>query len=251
MPPSFVVDFSALLLLGPDATMLVAAAGAVVHGLTDSEVPHRLRRTLFTAATVVAAAQATGLVHQVSGGTIGNFVWPAQGVPIALAVIAYCVVTSASAELVVPLLTRQPINRSWPASMLRGAPLYLIGASIAVCLVMIVNHRTWEVVPVVVAPLYFVYRAYCAHVIRLDEEHQRRQIDGSLHQGMAVIDSSGVITLWSDGLARMVGCPRERAVGRALAAVPALGKTSLPRLIADALAGGTARTTALFLMGNI
>ena len=155
MPPSFVVDFSALLLLGPDAMMLVATAGALVHGLTDAEVPHRLRRTLFTAATVVAAAQAAGLVHQVSGGTIGNFVWPAQGVPIALAVIAYCVVKSASAELIVPLLTRQSINRSWPASILRGAPLYLIGASIAVGLVTIVDHRIWEVVPVVVAPLYF------------------------------------------------------------------------------------------------
>ena len=32
MPPSFVIDFTALLLLGPHATMLVATAGTVAQG---------------------------------------------------------------------------------------------------------------------------------------------------------------------------------------------------------------------------
>src|SRR5688572_12158320 len=36
MPPSFVIDFTALLLLGPHATMLVAIAGAGMQALTDS-----------------------------------------------------------------------------------------------------------------------------------------------------------------------------------------------------------------------
>ena len=40
MPPSFVIDFTALLLLGPHATMVVAAAGAVMQGLTDSQRSH-------------------------------------------------------------------------------------------------------------------------------------------------------------------------------------------------------------------
>ena len=33
MPPSFVIDFTALLLFGPDAAMFVAAAGTVAQGL--------------------------------------------------------------------------------------------------------------------------------------------------------------------------------------------------------------------------
>ncbi len=132
MPPSFVIDFTALLLLVPHAMMLVATAGVVMQALTDSESPHRYRRVLVNAATVVAAAQAAGLVHQVLGGTIGTFTWPAQGVPIALAVVGYCIVKSASAEIIVPFLTKQPINRSWPTSILRGGPGYFIGASLAV-----------------------------------------------------------------------------------------------------------------------
>src|SRR5436190_304948 len=37
MPPSFVIDFTSLLLLGPNAAMLVATAGTVTQGLTDSQ----------------------------------------------------------------------------------------------------------------------------------------------------------------------------------------------------------------------
>src|SRR6186997_183180 len=37
MPPSFLVDLTALLLLGPHAMTFVATAGAIIQGLTDQE----------------------------------------------------------------------------------------------------------------------------------------------------------------------------------------------------------------------
>ena len=89
MPPSFIVDLTTLLLIGPHAMTFVAVAGAIMQGLTDREFPYRTRRLIFNAVTVIAATQAAGRLHQVLGGTIGNFKWPEQGVPIALAVVAY------------------------------------------------------------------------------------------------------------------------------------------------------------------
>ena len=51
---------------------------------------------------------------------------------------------------------------------------------------------------------------------------------------MSVVDGNGRITLWNDALERILDCPRERALGRSLAgAVPALGKTDLPRAISE------------------
>ena len=45
---------------------------------------------------------------------------------------------------------------------------------------------------------------------------------------MAVVDGNGRIILWDDGVEHILGCPRERALGRSLvAAVPALAKTEL------------------------
>src|ERR1700730_18527466 len=79
MPPSFVIDFTSLLLLGPHATMLVAIAGTVTQRLTDSQRSERSRRMLWNAATVMGAAQAAGFAHRALGGTMSHFLWPGQG----------------------------------------------------------------------------------------------------------------------------------------------------------------------------
>src|SRR6266487_1313508 len=247
MPLSFVIDFASLLLLGPNATLLVASAGTITQGLTDSQRSHShpTFRTLMNVATVMLATQAAGLAHLALGGTMGHFMWPWQGVPIGAAVVAYCLVKSALAEIIVPLFSRQPVNRSWPKSLLRGCPNYFIGASVAVGLVEVVDHRLWEVLPVAAVPLYFAYRAYCAHLHRLEEEHRRREVIESLAQGMSVIDRNGLVTIWNDALERILECPRDRALGHSLVtAVPALGKTELPRAINDALTNRSPRTLA-------
>src|SRR2546422_1249714 len=244
MPPSFVIDFSSLLLLGPDATMLVATAGTITEGLTDSARALPIRRMLVNTATVMAATQAAGSAYRALGGTLGHFTWPAEGAPIVAAVIAYCIVKSASAEILVPLVTRRPINRSWLKSVVRACPTYVIGASVAVGLVEVIDHRAWEVLPVAV-PLYFAYRAYCAHVSRLEEDYRRREVIESLDQGMCVVDVNGLVTLWNDALERILDCRRERALGRSLAgALPALARTELPRAIDDVLKNAAPRTLA-------
>jgi diguanylate cyclase (GGDEF)-like protein/PAS domain S-box-containing protein len=239
MPPSFVIEFTALLLFGPYAMMFVATVGAVVQALVDPLLPHRVRRVLVNVVTVIAAAQAAGLAHQVLGGTVGAFTWPGQGLPIAIAVFAYCIVKSASAEIVVPLLTKQRMNRSWPVSLLRGLPGYLLGGSVAVGLAMLIGRQMWEVLPLAAVPLYCGYRLYRALVTRLDEEYRRREVIDALHQGMCVVGDDGLITLWNDAAERILGCPRERALGRAVeTALPAVGNTDLPRLITSVLRVG-------------
>jgi diguanylate cyclase (GGDEF)-like protein/PAS domain S-box-containing protein len=242
MPPSFVIDLTSLLLLGPTATLLVIAAGTITRGLTDSQHAQP-RRTLLNAAAVMVSIQAAALAHQILGGTMGHFIWPWQGVPIAAAVVAYCFVKSALADIIVPFCTRQPVDRSWPKSLLQGCPNYCVGASLAVGFVEVIDDRNWQVLLVAAGPLYFAYRAYSAHVNGLEEERRRREVIESLDQGMSVVDSSGRVTLWNDALERILGCPRERALGRSLAsAMPVLGKTELPRAITDALTSRSPRT---------
>jgi diguanylate cyclase (GGDEF)-like protein/PAS domain S-box-containing protein len=245
MPPSFVIDFTSLLLFGPNAAMLVAAGGTVARWLTDSEPSHPPRRMLVNTASVMLATQAAGFAHLALGGTMGHFMWPGQGLPIAAAIVAYCFVKSVLADIIVPFCTKQPVNRSWPKSILRGGPNYCIGASLAVGLVEVIDHQNWQVLPVAAVPLYFVYRAYCAHVNRLEEEHRFQGVFESLDHGMSVVDSNGQVTLWNDALERILDCPRERALGRSLvSAVPALGKTELPRAITDVLTSRSPRTLA-------
>ena len=86
MQPAFVVVFLALLVLGPLDAMVVAATVGIAHGLAEAEHPRRDVRTLGGAATGVAGMYAAGAAHHALGGTVGAFVWPQQGLPIAAAV---------------------------------------------------------------------------------------------------------------------------------------------------------------------
>jgi diguanylate cyclase (GGDEF)-like protein/PAS domain S-box-containing protein len=243
MSPSFVIDFMSLLLFGPGPTMLVTAAGTMTQGLADSDRSHLPRRMLSNVVTIMVATQAAGFAHRALGGTMGHFIWPSQVIPIAAAVLAYCFVRCASAEVIGPLVARESVNRSWPKSILRECPNYFIGAGLAVGLVEVIDHRVWEVLPAAAVPIYFVYRAYCEHASRLEDEHRRREVIESLDQGMSVVDSNGRVTLWNDALERIVGCPRERALDRSLVdAVPVLSNTELPRAINDALKTRSPRT---------
>jgi diguanylate cyclase (GGDEF)-like protein/PAS domain S-box-containing protein len=236
MSPSFVIDFTSLLLFGPGPTMLVVAAGTIAHGLADSDRSRLPQRMLSNAVTIIVATQAAGFVHRALGGTMGHFIWPAQLVPIAAAVVVYCFIRCAAAEVLWPLVARASINRSWHKCILLECPNYFIGAGLAAAIAEVIDHRMWQVLPAAAVPLYFAYRAYCEYASRLEEEHRRREVIESLDQGMSVVDHNGRITLWNDALERIAGCQREQALDRLLVdAMPALAHTELPRAISEAL----------------
>ena len=243
MMPSFVVDFTALLLLGGNAALFVAAAGIVARCLAEPDAARPLRRLLVNAGSVVIAIEAASLAHVALGGVTGPFAWPWQAVPIAAALVSYVIVKSVAAEVIAPLVNKAAINRAWPKAMLVNAPNYFIGASVAVGLIELLDHRMWELLPVVAIPLFCAYRAYCGDVNRLEHEYRHREVLESINQGMSVVDSAGRVTLWNDALERITGCPRDRALGRPLGgAIAALNQTSLPKAVQEALTSRSPRT---------
>ena len=165
MTISFVIDFAALLLTGSTAATIVA--------------------------TVIAATQVAGFVHLALGGTTGHFEWPSQGVPIAAAAVAYCFVRYASFECLVPLFTRQTVNRQWLRGALRDIPDFLIGAGAAAAIVAAIDHRMWELLLVTAVPLVYVYRACGSHLDRLDREGRQSYVIESLDQGMCIVNREG------------------------------------------------------------
>ena len=243
MAPYFAVDLGALLFLGGNAALVVAAAGIVTRAVMDPEHLRPLRRSLLHAAAALFGIEAAALAHSAIVTLIGGVTWPWQAAPIAAAVVAYGLVKTFVADLAAPLLNKQPINPDWSRALVRNAPLYFVGAALAAAVVEIVNNSVWGLLSVAAVPLFCAYRAYRADMNRLEEEFRRREVIGSLNQGMAVVDRRGQVTLWSDELERIVSCPRARALGRPVAgAVPALAQTPLAHAIEEVLASGTAQT---------
>ena len=169
MPPSFVVTFGALLLFGPDVATLIAVAIALTPFFAFAG-PFSRRQIAIDAAIAAAAIQFAGLAYRSLTDLPAGFVWPWHAVPIAAAVVAYHLAQGALAEVIVPGLQRQPFNRSWHRTALRGCPIYIVGASAAVAFVALIDHRMWEVLPVAAGSMLLRLRA----VRRLREAAGRR-----------------------------------------------------------------------------
>jgi len=242
MPASFVIEFLSLIIFGAHAATLVAIAAVAARAFADSERTPALIGTLTSVVTAAAATQAAGYVHLTLGGTLEQFTWPFQAVPIGGAIVAYGLVKLLSAEVVRPILAKQRIDRSWQRMLLDGST-YFIGAGIAVAAAELIAHRAWDLVPVVALPLVLALRAYNDYVSRLHDESQRREAIDSFDEGICVVDGRGQITLWNDGLERIAGVPRAAALGKSLVgAMPILARTQLGAAVDQTLKDRTRRT---------
>jgi diguanylate cyclase (GGDEF)-like protein/PAS domain S-box-containing protein len=246
---SFVIEFASLVTFGPLPTMLVAGCGVVARRVVDERrASERPTELLLEAVRILLALLAAGSAHRALGGTLGRFEWPWQAVPVAAAVIAYCVVTSAFADVVLPQLERRAranLWQWWPRRFVETCPAYVVGASVAVGLAEMLARHKWDVLIVTVAPLYLAYRMYSDHVNRLEQEHRRGEAIESLTDGVCVVDRSGQVTLWNDALERLLECPRNRTIGRSLRfAVAGLAESDLPRAIEDVARSRAPRTLA-------
>ena len=243
MTPSFVVDFGTLLLLGGNAALFIATAGVLTRWVAEPEPLRPLRKTVFNAAIVLAATEAAWLSCDALAGAIGPRSWPWPALPIAAAVVVYGVVRGIAAEVIAPIVNKAAINREWPTAVLRSAPQYFIGASLAAGVIELVHRGMWELLPVAAIPLFFGYRAYADGLDRVEHEHRQRGVIESLSEGLCVVAGDGRVMLWNDALERIVECPRDRALGRLLpSAVPGLAPTQLPRAVQEALTTRTPRT---------
>src|SRR6059058_1006834 len=78
MTPPFVVDFTALLLLGGNAALFVAAAGIMTRCLADPDGARPLRRLLVNAGSIMIAIEAASLTVVALGAVAGR---PDRGGP--------------------------------------------------------------------------------------------------------------------------------------------------------------------------
>jgi diguanylate cyclase (GGDEF)-like protein/PAS domain S-box-containing protein len=240
---SFVSDCVTLLFFGPIAMTLGATIGVLARTLSNPPRAQRIRRVLLDVVTVAAATQAAGLAHAVLGGSSVPLAWPWQAIPIAAAVLAFCVITSAVADLIAPLATGGDGVHAWPRHALRGVPGHVIAAAIAVAVTELVDHHAWSVLPVAAVPLCLAWIAYQSNAERQGEQERRLDVLGSPGHGVCVVDDSGIVLRWNDALAAFLDCPSSRALRRQIAqAVPAVGQSALPAAVLDVISTRTART---------
>ena len=176
---SYIVDFTALLLFGPQPTMLIAMASAwaqCTFRMKERNPPHR---TVFSMACLVLTVLVAGRAYRWLGGTPGA---EPHLQPLLATVLTYFLVNSVAVATAFGLASRAPIFRIWHDNFLWSVTSYLVGglaAGLAVELTQRTGH--WQA-PLAFVPLVLTYRTYRIYLSRISDEQRRVAESSQLHR---------------------------------------------------------------------
>ena len=183
MSVSYAVDFASLLLLGPNETMLVAAASAYSQCTFRIKERNPLHRTLFSMACLVITVQAAGAAYHLLGGVAG----PARSGDAA----------QAARRRRDDLLRRQHAgHRDGDRAVDQPGDLQGLERELPLERAELLRRRRrrrrwrrgwspdWSahwITPLAVAPLYLTYRTYKVYLGRIEDEQRHVREMADLH----------------------------------------------------------------------
>ena len=183
MSVSYAVDFAALLLLGPNETMLVAVTSAWSQCTFRMKAKNPVYRTMFSMACLAITVQASGLAHEAFGGVPGTLAQDVAGVarPLVAAATTYFIFNTCLIAVAVSLATRQPFIAVWNQNFLWSGPSYFVGALVAALATWAVMTSGMWLAVLLIAPLYVTYRTYKVYLGRIDDERRHVEEMADLH----------------------------------------------------------------------
>ena len=165
---AFAVDFVALLTVGTDVAMIIAAAGVLVQCCTRVGRPQRWYRTAFSVATIVIAVQTAGLMWTSLGGSITEFSIATTIVPLAAMTLAYFAVDGGLVATAIALSSGvSPARDAQP--FLASAPGYVLAATIATVVTVMLQQQDYTLLPLAAVPMFACHYAYSSLFRRMGE----------------------------------------------------------------------------------
>jgi diguanylate cyclase (GGDEF)-like protein/putative nucleotidyltransferase with HDIG domain len=246
MSVSYAVDFASLLLLGPQATSVVAATSAFSQCQLNSKEANPLHQTFFSMASLVLTVEGAGLAIKGFGAVPGDLTaFATIGPPVLAGAIAYFVLNTGLVAAAVALSTRQRIATVWQANFLWSAPSYLIGAGTAAFAAALISETGYWLLPLGFAPIYLTYRTYKVYMGRIEDQQRHARQTSELHlatiEALArAIDAKDQnaqshitrVQVFAAGLARAFGLSESEIQGvKTAALLHDIGKLAVPEHI--------------------
>ncbi|MDO8793112.1 MAG: HD domain-containing protein, partial [Vicinamibacterales bacterium] len=244
MSVSYAVDFASLLLIGPHATMLVAAASALSQCHLNTRTRTPVHRTLFSMAALVLAVEGAGLAFRLlGGGPVTGFVALAE--PLVGAATVYFLINTVLVAAAIALSTDDSVIGTWRQNFLWSAPSYFVGAGSAALAVWVISRFGYWMAPLTFAPIYLTYRTYKVYMGRIEDEQRHAQQTSDLHlatiEALArAIDAKDRPTqshirrvqVYAAGLAKAAGLSADEIQGvKTAALLHDIGKLAVPEHI--------------------
>jgi PAS domain S-box-containing protein len=211
MSVSYVVDIAALLLRGPDTSMLVSAASGWTQTTLNSKFRNPIYRTLFNVAILILTVQAAGRVYEVLGGRPDAGV-ETMVVPLTAMALTYFLVNTVPIAVAIALTTSQSAWRVWKSDFLSSAPSYLLGAAVAAVVIQVTQRNgPWMTLILTAAPLYLTYKMYRAGV---ESEARQGAILEAAHDAILTIDGQLKLREFNPAAENMFGYQRLDVLGK-------------------------------------
>jgi diguanylate cyclase (GGDEF)-like protein/putative nucleotidyltransferase with HDIG domain len=247
MSVSYAVDFAALLLLGANETMIVAAVSAWSQCTFRTETRTAFFRTLFSMASLVLTVKAAGFVYTLLGGVYATSGLSLLTIPKPLvgAATTYFVFNTLLIATAIGLSTRQSITRVWNENFLWSAPSYFVGAGAAAIAASVIDQGGYWWASLVAAPLYLTYRTYKVYMGRIQDQQRHVAQVSDLH--LATIEALALaidakdqtaqshirrVQVYAAGIARALGMTDNEIQGvKTAALLHDIGKLAVPEHI--------------------
>src|SRR4249920_1611155 len=247
MSISYAVDFAALLLLGADETMVVAATSAWSQCTFRTQSRAAMYRTLFSMASLVLTVKAAGLAYVWLGGLPPDQMLLLAAIPKPLvgAATAYFICNTALIATAIGLSTKQGMFRVWNENFLWSAPSYFVGALAAAAAAWVIQRGGYWTALLTSMPVYLLYRTYKVYLGRVHDEQRHVQEVSDLH--LATIEALALaidakdqtaqshirrVQVYAAGLARMLGMSDNEIRGvKTAALLHDIGKLAVPEHI--------------------
>jgi len=247
MSVSYAVDFAALLLLGANETMLVAAVSTWAQCTFRTQVRSTPHRTLFSMASLVLTVKAAGVAYTWLGGPPPgeSFTMLTIAKPLVGAATTYFIFNTLLIATAISLSTEQPIGRAWNENFLWSAPSYFVGAVAAAGGAAVIERGGYWMASLAAAPPYLIYRTYKVYMSRIQDQQRHVAQVSDLH--LATIEALALaidakdqtaqshirrVQVYAAGLARALGMSENEIQGvKTAALLHDIGKLAVPEHI--------------------
>jgi signal transduction histidine kinase len=171
---SYAADLMALLLLGPEAAVVVAVVGAWMQCTFKVKRPYPVYRTGFSMAAEALTMVATGIAYSSLGGSTALLGVSEIAKPLVGAIGTYFFVNTSLVAGAIALSSERTWWRVWHDEFVWGAPSFMVaGTAGALAAIVVDRGEHWKAV-LMIAPVYLTYRTYQIGVGRIED--QRRHV---------------------------------------------------------------------------
>jgi hypothetical protein len=158
---AFAVDFVALLTVGADVAMIIAALGVLVQCFVRVRHKQPLYRAAFSVAMIVISVQTAGFMWTGLNGSLTELGVATTIVPLAAMTVAYFAVDAGLVAAAIALSSGlKPAYDVQP--FLATAPGYVLAAMIAMSVTVMLRQQDFTLVPLAAAPMFACHFAYDA-----------------------------------------------------------------------------------------